>query len=82
MQVGSKRKRQSLTKPKVSEEVNLPILIKFPIVAKFLCNFNDKLIDFTKDHSISLEREPDNKYDRRAIKVVVRQKDDDLHVKN
>ena len=57
--------------------VVLPIAMKFPVVAKFLCSMNlaDRVINFTKCHKVWLQREPTNRYDRRAVQIRVSQVD-------
>ena len=78
------KKRFPRTKQKQSlTAFTFPMLLKFPIVAKFLCQSgrNESLINFEKAFELFLEREPQNKYDNRAIKVGVRQAERDLLVK-
>lgn len=71
------KQKQSLT------SFTFPILLKFPIVAKGLCSSgrNEALINFEAPLEFFLEREPQNRYDTRAIKVGVRQAERDLLVK-
>jgi hypothetical protein len=66
----AKTKQKSLNSP-----FTFPFLLKFPVVAKFLCSYgkNENIINFDEPHEFFLEREPQNKYDQRAIKVAVRQ---------
>ena len=58
-------------------------MLKLPIVAKFLCSYgqNENLINFEQPHEFFLEREPQNKYDQRAIRVGVRQSEKYLLLK-
>lgn len=51
------------TKMKSAQGIVFPILLRFHIVAKFLCQMgsrNEQLIDFDKEHRFFLEREPKN----------------------
>jgi hypothetical protein len=69
-------KRFAKTKYKSFDSTfTFPFLLKFPIVAKFLCSYgkNENIINFDEPHEFFLEREPQNQYDQRAIKVAVQQ---------
>ena len=52
-------------------------------MAKFLCSYgkNENIINFDEPHEFFLEREPQNKYDQRAIKVAVQQLEKHLLLK-
>ena len=54
--------------------------MKITVVAKYLCSYgqNEKYINFEKNYNLYLEREPQNQYDKRAIKVVIEQDESDL----
>ena len=71
-----------MTKPKDKASLVFPIVIKCNIVAKFLCSYgqNEKLINFQETHKLFLEREPQNKYDQRAIKIGVIQEEKYLKI--
>ena len=52
------------------------MILEFKVVAKFLCNrgiLADKIINFQNPHTLSRVREPDNKYDPKAILIKVSQ---------
>jgi len=64
---------QNATKSR-SDGVVFPIRLKFPIVAKFLCQNGraERYINFQAPYVLFLEREPSNKYDPRAVKIGIR----------
>lgn len=53
------------------------MLLQFPVVAKFMCNrgLADRVVNFSNEYSLELLREPTNKYDPNAIKVLISQLD-------
>jgi len=50
-----------------------PMVIQVSVVAKFMCNrgLADRVVNFANPYSLQLVREPTNKYDSHAIKVVI-----------
>jgi hypothetical protein len=54
-----------------------PIVIQVAVVAKFMCNrgLADRVVNFNNDYSLELMREPSNKHDPHAVKVIIGQLD-------
>ena len=50
-----------------------PMVIQVAVVAKFMCNrgLADRVVNFSNDYSLELMREPTNKFDPKAIKVII-----------
>ena len=65
-------KQKQISKPRPVTIV-FPLVLKLPIVAKYLCAMgqNDNRVDWDKPHELFLEREPSNFYDRKAIRLAV-----------
>ena len=53
------------------------MVIEVSVVAKFMCNrgLADRVINFNNPYTLQLVREPTNKYDPHAIKIVIGQLD-------
>lgn len=74
----SQLSQQSTTQEEESEALSrfvFPLVVRFPVVAKFLCSQGrtERYVNFAAPHEVFLEREPENKYDPRAVKVGIRQ---------
>ena len=53
------------------------MVIQVSVVAKFMCNrgLADRVVNFSNPYILQLLREPTNKYDPHAIKVIIGQLD-------